>query len=198
MARSHRKIAGFDTYTYGAKKPSKKTKSGFRIDRSKPRDESDPLFCKKGDTYYEWTFRYGGMRRSKTPPKQSQLTQSEFLSEFYSIQEEISEMTDLESFDDIKSRIEQLRDDQEEKRSNMPEQLQDSASGEMLQERYDALDEWVSDLDSIDLDTEINEEAALHGNEGLDDFEKEALMEDAREERIQEIIEQIQSTDCSL
>jgi hypothetical protein len=33
---------------------------------------------KKGDSYYWWKFRFGGKRTSKTAPKASQLTQSEF------------------------------------------------------------------------------------------------------------------------
>ena len=113
-----------------------------------------------GDSYYWWAFRYGGTHKSKTPPKPSQLTQSDFLSQIYAFQESPIE---AESFDDLQSAVddriselEQLRDECEEKRSNMPDQLQDSGSGLTLQNRYDSLDEMINDLQAIDL--EDNEE----------------------------------------
>lgn len=57
----------------------------------------------KGESYYWWKFRYGSKCMSKKPPKASQLTQSEFLSTVYDINERIEEcacdsLEDLEMF----------------------------------------------------------------------------------------------------
>ena len=46
---------------------------------------------KKGEMYFHWKFRYGGKHRSKVRPRSSQLTQSDFLSQMYGIQEEIED-----------------------------------------------------------------------------------------------------------
>lgn len=116
---------------------------------------------KKGDSYYWWKFRFGGKHFSKTYPKRSQLTQSEFLSTVYDIEDELQSISsgDFSEAGEIKDfvagiidRLESLRDEQEGKRDNMPEQLQESATGELLQGRYENLDEMIDELNNIDLD----------------------------------------------
>lgn len=117
-----------------------------------------------GDSYYWWKFRNrrgGTVVYSKTYPKPQQLTRSEFYSTIYDIQDMFNNLNtemskeDLENdIGEIKNAIEELRDEQEEKRSNMPDHLQDVGSGELLQERYDALDEWYNDLDNLDFSDE--------------------------------------------
>ena len=124
---------------------------------------------KKGETYYWWKFRFGGKVMSKTYPKQSQLTRSEYYSTLYDLQDEIAatEATsaeDLQSVrDDIIQRLEELRDEQEEKKSNMPDSLQESPTAELLQERYDNLDNAISEFGGVDLDYdgEDDDEEAL-------------------------------------
>jgi hypothetical protein len=117
---------------------------------------------KKGELYYSWKFRYGSLHRSKSYPKPSQLTQSDFLQQVYDINDEIAS---LEWSEDIKSdvqdiidRLTEIRDECEEKRSNMPDHLQDVGSGEILQNRYDALDEMISNLEAVDLDIDNEDE----------------------------------------
>ena len=68
-----------------------------------------PVGIKKGDSYYWWKFRYGGIHRSKTRPRPSQLTQSEFLSTIYAIIEEIQDVTitDFNSIEELKEFIEE-------------------------------------------------------------------------------------------
>ena len=109
---------------------------------------------KVGDSYYWWKFRFGGKRYSKTAPKRSQLTQSDFYGQIYDIEDEIAELDADDSLpscvEDIASRIREIGDECEEKRGNMPEQLQDSASGELLQERKDACDSAADELEAID------------------------------------------------
>jgi len=68
---------------------------------------------KKGDSYYWWKFRHGGKRYSKTMPKQSQLTQSEFLSGVWSVEETLAELsmpTDLSPADDSQEERERIEE----------------------------------------------------------------------------------------
>jgi chromosome segregation ATPase len=136
----------------------------------------------KGDSYYWWEFRYGGTRMSKTPPKPSQLTQSDFLQRIYGINERIEALeTDIDNIeserDEIVSELEEIRDECEEKRSNMPDHLQDVGSGEILQNRYDAVDDMINELQNIDLDFE-----ELPDEPNREDFESEEEYEEAKEE----------------
>jgi hypothetical protein len=137
---------------------------------------------KKGDSYWHWAFAFGPKYKSKTQPTRSQLTRSNFLSTLYSIEDGISnafkECTtsdDLESsMEQLISDIEELRDETQNSLDNMPSQLQDADSGQLLQERIEALESWISDLQSIDLSIE-------------DD-----LSDEEKANRIQEIIEEIE------
>jgi hypothetical protein len=139
---------------------------------------------KKGDSYWHWAFAFGPKYKSKTQPTRSQLTRSTFLSTVYAIEDGISDRfkecatsDDIESgIDELISEIEELKDETQGSLENMPQQLQDADSGQLLQERIDGLESWVSDLQGIDHD--IDEE----------------LSDEQKQERIQEIIEEIQNT----
>ena len=157
---------------------------------------------KAGDSYYWWKFRYGGKRVSKTPPKPKDLTQSDFLISLYSIEEEIENFiaSDKESFDaqkeDILSQIEQLKDEVDERLQNMPEQLHYSPTGELLQERIDALDEWYNELEAIECEAdedEIREE--LEDEEDIEDIDAEILQK--IQEKVDDAIMEFQSTSHS-
>lgn len=140
-----------------------------KLDRSVPENKNDKVLIVAGESYWWWQFKGGNKQYSKTKPRNSQLTQSGYLSTVYDIQDEIGELranvtdaNDLSSsVEDIKSRLEELRDEQEEKKSNMPEGLQEGPTGELLQERYDALDNAVSEFDGLDLDYEEPDEDDL-------------------------------------
>lgn len=138
---------------------------------------------KKGDTYYWWKFRFGGKHKSKTYPKRSQLTQSAFLQSLYALQDDF--VFDTEdpgsSRDELVSEIENLRDECQSSLENMPEHLQESSdSGVMLQERIEALEGWISELEQVDCD--------------IDD----ELSEEDREERAEEIVAELQGCECNL
>lgn len=132
-----------------------------------------------GESYYWWAFRFQPRKVSKTPPKPSQLTQSEFWQTVYGIQEKIEDMVANETIADqlgsIKDDVETLKDETGDKVNNIPDNLQNSQTAELLQFRVDSLQEWYDNLDGIDTDIE----------EGLSDEEKE--------KRYQEILEEIQS-----
>lgn len=156
----------------------------MRVHHVKKARKAQPEYgIKKGDSYYWWKFRFGGKRVSKTYPKRSQLTQSGFLSTLYDLQDNISFDRDgLEgSVTSLTDEIESLRDECQDSLDNMPEHLQESSSsGEMLQERIEALEEWVDELQAVDLD--------------IDDD----LTDEEKESRIDEIIEELEGVDCNL
>lgn len=54
--------------------------------------------------------------------------------------------------EEIMDALQEIRDDLEDRLSNMPEQLQYSESGELLQDRIDCIDGAISDLCVIDVD----------------------------------------------
>lgn len=117
---------------------------------------------KKGDSYYHWAFMSGGRggpkRFSKTPPTRQQLTQSEFYSAQYDLEDRIGDLTGTKAEglegerDSIADDIEALGEEQEEKLQNMPEGLQQGSTGEMLQSRKDGCDQWAQDLRNVECD----------------------------------------------
>jgi hypothetical protein len=135
----------------------------------------------KGDTYYWWQFMHQEGKRSKTYPSSRQLTQSAFMLELYDIEDAIAGMVDPDALDDVLERIEVLRDECQGSLDNMPEALQEtSESGMLLQDRIDGLESWHDELDGVDRD--IDDE--LEGGE--------------RDDRIEEILDWIQSISHSL
>ncbi|MCK4521374.1 MAG: hypothetical protein KAU20_02285 [Nanoarchaeota archaeon] len=132
---------------------------------------------KKGESYYWWKFRFGGKIRSKKAPRPSQLTQSAFRSTLCSLEEQIEDgLFRVDNTDDLQSNVEsfkeeiqQLADETQESLDNMPDQLQEGDTGQMLQERIEGLESWISELDGIDLNVDEEE------------F-KEELIEELREE----------------
>lgn len=123
----------------------------------------DNPVAKKGESYYWWSFRFGGKRYSKTPPRPSMLTQSEFLSAVYCLQEQIQDaspatMEELEDLvEDWKGQINEIRDGCQERFDNMPEGLQQSDTGSLLEERISEMESWEADLESLDLSREEEE-----------------------------------------
>lgn len=133
---------------------------------------------KKGEMYYHWSFRYGGKRKSKNRPKPSQMTNSPFLSEAYSINEDIEaleaknfeSMEDLVTFcDEIIERANELSSQCQDSLDNLPDSLRDSSpTGEMLQTRVDNVENFVSEMESArdNLDEE-DIEAAIEEIQGV-------------------------------
>lgn len=119
----------------------------------------DNPVVKKGESYYWWQFAYCSKSYSKAQPRPSQLTRSEFYSQYFAIQERIAdelpgleEEDDFKAFiDDIVEEIQALEDDTQSKLDNMPEQLQYGDTGQLMQERVDRLIGWADELSSIDI-----------------------------------------------
>jgi len=195
-----------------------------KVFKVKGRKDYPEFGIKKGDEHYTWSVMTGPRSsrtyRSLTPPKPSQLTGSPFLQEYYSIQEQIENLT-AESAEDLKSQIEEiignienLRDETQGNLDNMPEGLQQGDTGQLLQERVDGLDGWISDLEGVDLDFEFDEEEPeepeKEKEETDEEFEErqteyetekeewETRGEEAKVELVQAQIEEVQGFDAGL
>jgi hypothetical protein len=192
------KSAQKNVYKIG-KRVEYKSEKGKRIgqmlskqDRTIPADENDEIFIAKGESYFWWQFLRSPKQYSKERPKNSQLTQSSFLSTLYGIEERIEEFSaenkdDFDSFiEEIKSEIEELRDTTQESLDNMPEGLQQGDTGQLLQERVDGLDSWIDEIDGIELD--CDEEEVRAGI--IEDDEEKELSEDEVEEKVAEEIQE--------
>lgn len=155
MPRVHKRKARTDRYKIGLRIDTDKTKSGSRLDKSKPCNENDEIFCKKGDTYYTWQMFRSRPSYSLIRPKRQQLTRSAFKCAIYDMEDCVSDFSSecpedfTELVQNIIEQAETLRDEQEESKQNMPDNLQESPVAEMLQERYDGLDNYINELESL-------------------------------------------------
>jgi len=160
-----------------------------RVHYVKAARKDNPV-AKAGEPYYWWKNNWGPKRYSKTMPKPSQTTGSEFIAEYLAIGEDLETALqdavtgdDLQSaVDEAKDRITTLRDETQEKLDNMPDALQTSPTGELLQERIDALEEWENALDGVD--TDVPEPEDIDPKDDMAD-----TVEELMEERRQEILE---------
>lgn len=116
---------------------------------------------KKGDSYYHWSFRRGGKRISKTHPRPSQLTQSEYFGAVYSSLENLEDVvkkvdglvaagtakaedlgTVAAALRELQETFDEQRDSCEEKRSNMEEKFPSGCpSMETMDERISQCEE---------------------------------------------------------
>lgn len=131
----------------------------------------DNAVVKAGESYYWWQHAFQRKQLSKEKPTRAQIQNSSFLANLYDLEDSKPTIdfnyddpkesfealaTEIESF--IES-IQELKDECEESLQNMPEHLQEtSPAGITLQERIDALDDFISTLETIDASFEENEE----------------------------------------
>lgn len=109
----------------------------------------DNPVAKKGESYYWWQFRNGGKRFSKNRPPRSALTQSPYLAQAYDLEDAFSDFSwggDLEA---LQGEVQELADLSQDSLDNMPDALQDGPTGELLQERIDACEEAVSEIENL-------------------------------------------------
>lgn len=162
----------------------------------------DNPVAKKGESYYWWKPRYGSKRYSKTQPRPSQLTTSDFLSQQMELEERIGDMKadDYTTFEDLRSEVEEivseiqsLGEEQGDKLSNMPDSLQQGPTGELLEGRASSCEEWADELSGVDLDvdepTEEEAKSALDLDEPtIDDVEDDDLDDgQTRKQRFEEL-----------
>lgn len=156
-----------------------------RVHHVKARKDHPDFGIVKGDMCYWWKFNFGPKLYSKTPPKPSQLTRSEFLGTMSDIEDEVSALTADDSLEssvtDIASRLRDLATEQEDKRCNMPEGLQDGETGTMLQDRADKCNEIADELEAIT----------------FGDREEEGDEKQSEEDYYQEKLDEVQAIDVS-
>jgi len=165
--------------------------------RTIPRDKQDKILIEKGTSYYHWTFRFGPTHISKERPRRSQLTQSSFLGQIYDLEDDMENYEATEISEDVISEwistLEQLRDDCQESLDNMPEGLQESSSsGQLLQERIDNLESWISELENVQIDFDEDEaraEAEKEAEEG--NANVEILFDDKRQSYFEDIKDEV-------
>ena len=73
--------------------------------------------------------------------------------------------------ENLTSELEELRDETQEKHDNMPDSLQESDTGCLLQERADQLEEAISELSNIEFTDFVDEEGIMS------DEQREELVE---------------------
>lgn len=208
MAKFSTVVARKDIYEKGIRVPDPKTKSGERKDRSKPHPDGDTVKFAKGETYYTWGFRMAGRsinHESKTKPTRQQLTMSEYQSAVYDIDDlvqalDASMFSDPEEFEsavtEIKEQAESLRDETQDKFDNMPEGFQQADTGQLLEERIQALEDFINELDNIDFsmdedEQEFKKDWLIENEEGFEDKEHEEIdLEDLDEELSERLTEE--------
>jgi len=150
----------------------------------KARKDNPAAGIKTGDSYYWWKFRRGGKRYSKTHPRPSQLTQSEYLSSAYALQEQIEDMKidpgDLRAAADelrnVADEIRNLGQEQEDKIGNMPDSLQDSDSAQLLRGRAEACESLADELHSAASEIEDLDPAGEEEPQELTDDRQDELV----------------------
>lgn len=156
--------------------------------------QKDNPVAKKGESYYWWAFMIGGRggpkRFSKTPPKPSQLTQSEFLSTVLSIGEDAENAPDFDSIeserDDIVGKLQELADETRGKYDNMPDGLQQGDTGQQLESRADSVESSISDLEGIDVSLDEPDKDDKESDE-----EFETRISELKDQRAEEIWQEV-------
>lgn len=141
---------------------------------------------KKGDSYYWWKFRHGGIHKSLTPPKRSQLTQSSFYATIWDIEDDVigkaTADDGLEGVrDDVVSQLENAKSECEDSLQNLPEQFQE---GHMLNERIESLETAISEFENLEFEFDL--ESAVEDDDEINDIVKAKKM--SVEDRISKLI----------
>lgn len=116
----------------------------------------------KGESYYWWRFFRQRKQMSKTRPKPSQTTPNETEREVLALVESLEEYADVAWSEDdryeLVSQLESIRDAEQDKFDNLPENFQYGQVGSEIEERISTIDQWIDDLGSIDFEAENEDE----------------------------------------
>jgi hypothetical protein len=134
-------------------------------------------------SYYWWAMKtaYSSVKRlSKTKPRPSQTTLSDFYSAVYGLQEEVEDaeigFDDCESFaQDIAERIREIGGECREKFDNLPEGFQQGSSGELLEERAEACESAADEIEGVTVPCEDDFDG--DDNDALEDWKSEQVSE---------------------
>ena len=175
------------------------------------RARKDNPVAKAGESYYWWKFRYGGKHFSLTYPKQSQLTQSPYLSVIYDCQDTWGELNDPQSIvasewdqayvatwlgqiaDSMESVMENLRelvDQYEESATNMEEYFSGSERVDQLRECGAACEETCDEIDNMmsEIRSTADEIESLELPD-KDDFDDEEEWQEQCDMEVQDLVD---------
>jgi hypothetical protein len=128
-----------------------------RVKYQKARKDYPAAGIKKGDMYYYARIKTGPRSsreiRQLKPIRQSQLTTSDFMSQFYGLQERLSDydggIADLSGFlEELAADARNLAEEEQAKYDNMPEPFQQGDTGQLIEERAQAMEAWADSLES--------------------------------------------------
>lgn len=144
----------------------------------------------KGDMYYFAQIKTGPRSsrtiRQKTPIKPSQMTSSEYLQSVFAIQEGAESYSSLDDYEGVPDGLRGIAEREREKFENMPGSLQQSDTGQLLEERASSCDEIADRIEEIvsgwDADEARAEVMAENEGEDLTEDEIDAKVEEKREE----------------
>lgn len=121
---------------------------------------ADNNAVKRGDAYYWWKFAYSDKQYSKTYPRRSQLTQSDYKGCVYDLQDSVSdyEINNPIEFNNMISALSEQVEDMREQAvtalGNMKENLHVAPNGILLKNRIASCESTLSALGSLDWDEE--------------------------------------------
>ena len=126
----------------------------------------DNSAAKRGESYYWWKFAYDPRQYSKTMPKRSQLTKSDYKGCVYDLQDSVVDYSDISSefeFDNMVTEIEdQVTDIMEQceaSRLNLRPNLQEvSPNAKLLKARAASCKKCLEQLDALEWDVDKYEE----------------------------------------
>lgn len=130
------------------------------VKRVKAQKDYPQFGISRGQIHYTWSIPRGGTFqkfRSVIKPKESQLYAPGYQQDFAVLKETAAALGTIDDAEQIQSLIDDitaLKEDTEEKLSNMPEQLQDSDTGQLMSDRIAELDSWIDELTDIHGDAE--------------------------------------------
>ena len=166
-----------------------------RVSEKKKNKAGKPYDCGQcsdkivaGETYYEWSFRYGGTHRQHAKhgrPKQSQLTQSKMSGVYSAVEAAEDAIQSADCVEDLRSALDECASSVGDVRDEYQEGIDgmispDGVVGQESQEKIDALEEFISELESAsgsledfsdeepELDSETREEWEQAEREHLD------------------------------
>ena len=144
-----------------------------KINHRKARKDYPDQGIKKGDMYYYTKIKTGPRSsrviRSLTPIRQSQMTTSAFKSGWYGAQESWGEgKHSIELLQSIAESIREIGQEAQDGHDNMPDALQESDTGQMLQDRADKCEEVADALDEL-----VSEAEGMEEPEDPGEFEDE-------------------------
>ena len=124
-----------------------------RPEQRKARKDYPEGGIKAGETYWyvKLKTQYGGIvKRSKTPFKASQLTQSPFKSGWFAVGEDWdASAKDVDAINDAAADIRSLGEDAQASFDSMPEGLQQGETGQLLENRASECEDRADQLEAL-------------------------------------------------